>query len=56
MYNTSMWVAKYENVLLEVLRELNRTYDQLGGQATEEDYAADVIRRLSHLYRESNAD
>jgi hypothetical protein len=42
--------TKYERILLEVCRELNRTHEQLGSEATEEDYAADVIRRLSFLY------
>ena len=42
--------SNFNSVLREVSRELNRTYEQLGSDATEADYAADVIRRLSHLY------
>ena len=39
-----------DKIALEVYLEMNRTYEQLGSDATEADYAADIIRRLSHLY------
>jgi hypothetical protein len=38
-------------ILIEVYMELDRTFEQLGDEATEADYAADVIRRLSHVYK-----
>jgi len=37
-------------VLAEVQAELVRTWEQLGAEATAADYAADVTRRLSHVY------
>lgn len=37
-------------VLIEVFMELDRTFEQLGSEATKADYAADVIRRLSSIY------
>jgi hypothetical protein len=39
-------------ILIEVFMELDRTFEQLGDEATEADYAADVIRRLSDIYGE----
>jgi hypothetical protein len=39
-----------EMVLIEVYRSIDRTFEQLGSGATEADYAADVIRRLSDIY------
>jgi hypothetical protein len=37
-------------VLIEVFMELDRTFEQLGSEATKADYAADVIRRLTSIY------
>ena len=37
-------------VLIEVFMELDRTFEQLGSEATRADYAADVIRRLTSIY------
>ena len=50
------WHPKYvpvqprEEVLLEVLREMNRTFENLGHDATAADYAADIARRLNTAY------
>ena len=50
MGGLTMELHNREMVLIEVYRSIDRTFEQLGSGATEADYAADVIRRLSDIY------